>query len=116
MEGGEWSSRTAHSDAAARYNPGPTSTSQGDSAMTPIPPDRSSYALQRRYASKKGGKPLKGFAFDVTVRFNTEGTAFLQDHNSDGSVMPFTALGDLRRFLDEHIERNYVEHYGSLQP
>jgi hypothetical protein len=30
------------------------------------------------------------------------------------NVMPFTNLGDLRRFLDEHIERNYVEHYGRV--
>jgi hypothetical protein len=81
--------------------------------MTPIPADRNSYRLQSRYASKKGGKPLKGFALDLTLRFNTDGTPFLQDHNSERNVMPFTNLGDLRRFLDEHIERNYVEHYGS---
>jgi hypothetical protein len=84
--------------------------------MTPIPADRNSYALQRRYVSKKGGKPLKGFALDLTLRFNTDGTPFLQDHNSEWNVMPFTNLGDLRRFLDEQIERNHVEHYGSAQP
>jgi hypothetical protein len=81
--------------------------------MTSIRPDRDSYALQRRYISKKGQKPLKGFAMDLVIRFNSEGTAFLQDLNSDRNVMPFTNVDDLLEFLDEEIRSNHDEHYDS---
>jgi hypothetical protein len=84
--------------------------------MTSIRPDRSSYALQRRLTHKKGGKPLEGYAIDIVVRFNKEGVPFLQDLNSDRNVMPFTNVGDLRRFLDEQIERNYIAHFGATAP
>ncbi|MGO9462975.1 MAG: hypothetical protein ACLQVF_02265 [Isosphaeraceae bacterium] len=81
--------------------------------MTSIRPDRDSYALQRRYVRKKGGKPLKGFAMDLVVRFNSEETAFLQDLNSDRNVMPFTNVDDLVIFLAGEIKRNHDEHYAA---
>jgi hypothetical protein len=81
--------------------------------MTGIRADRTTYAIERRYQSKKGGKPLKGFAVDVTIRFNTYGTPFVQDHNSDEGPMPFNTLDELRSFIDAEIERNYQEHFGT---
>jgi hypothetical protein len=82
--------------------------------MTSIRPDRSTYALERRYGHKKGGKPLKGFALDITIRFNTEGVPFLQDLNSNRNVMPFTNVDDLMEFLDEQIRSNHDAHYGAV--
>lgn len=81
--------------------------------MTSIRPDRDSYALRRRYASKKGKKPLKGFAMDLVVRFNSEGTAFVQDLNSDRNTMPFTNVDDVILFLATEIKRNHDEHYAA---
>jgi hypothetical protein len=79
--------------------------------MAGIPADRTQYRLNRRYASKKGGKPLKGFALDVTIRFNTYGTAFIQDHNGEGP-MPFDTVDEAREFVGDWIGRNYREHFG----
>lgn len=84
--------------------------------MTPIRADRTTYAVERRYASKKGGKPLKGFALDVTIRFNTNGTPFVQDHNSENGPMPFNTVEELREFIDVQIARNYAEHFGAATP
>jgi hypothetical protein len=93
-----------------------TPTRQGDSAMTKIRADRTRYAIDRRYQSKKGGKPLKGFALDITIRFNTDGHPFLQDHNSNGP-MPFNTVDELQDFVAQEIARNYSEHFvGSSTP
>jgi hypothetical protein len=81
--------------------------------MTPIRADRSTYGLERRYTSKKGGKSLKGFALDVTIRFNTYGTPFVQDHNSGQGPMPFNTVAELCDFIGEQIERNYRAHFES---
>ncbi len=79
--------------------------------MTPIRPDRTTYAIERRYASKKGGSPLKGFALDTTIRFNTDGHPFLQDHNSNTGTMPFNTVQEVARFVADEIVRNYDEHF-----
>jgi hypothetical protein len=81
--------------------------------MTGIPPDRTTYALERRYSSKKGGKPLKGFALDLTIRFNSTGTAFVQNHNGDRGPMPFNTLEELKQFVSDEIDRNYGEHFAA---
>jgi hypothetical protein len=81
--------------------------------MTGIRADRTTYAIERRYQSKKGGKPLKGFALDITVRFNTDGHPFLQDLNSSKGPMPFNTLEELKGFIDGEIDRNHAEHYGA---
>jgi hypothetical protein len=78
--------------------------------MTGIPADRTKYAIERRYQSKKGGKPLKGFALDLTIRFNTDGHPFLQDHNGNGP-MPFNTVDELWDFLSSEIARNWGEHF-----
>lgn len=79
--------------------------------MTGIRADRTTYAIERRYQSKKGGKPLKGFALDLTIRFNTDGHPFLQDHNGDGP-MPFNTVDELQEFVATEIARNHGEHFG----
>lgn len=84
--------------------------------MTGIRADRTTYAVERRYQSKKGGKPLKGFALDITIRFNTTGSPFLQDHNSDNGPMPFNTLDELKDFIAEQIDRNHAEHYTGTAP
>ncbi len=60
--------------------------------MTPIRPDRTAYAIERRYASKKGGSPLK-------------------DHNSNTGTMPFNTVQEVARFVADEIVRNYAEHF-----
>jgi len=74
--------------------------------MTSIPADRSTWAVAPRYVSKKGPKPLKGFALDVTMRFSTG--VFLQDHNGE-ATMHFDTVEALCEFLTEQIKRNYAE-------
>jgi hypothetical protein len=103
--GGDGVARPTSSRARSQHN-----RRQGGSAMAGIPADRTQYRLNRRYKSKKGGKPLKGFALDVTVRFNTYGTPFVQDHNGD--VMPFNDLGQAQRFISDWMEQNYKGHSG----
>ena len=84
--------------------------------MTSIHTDREAYALARRYVSKKGKKPLKGFALDITIRFNAEGVPFLQDHNGNLGTVPFHNTDELVRWLDEHIRHNHDEHYAAGGP
>lgn len=79
--------------------------------MTSIHPDREAYALERRYVRRKGKKPLKGFALDITVRFNAEGVPFLQDHNGELGTMPFHDVDEFIGWLGENIKHNHVEHY-----
>lgn len=80
--------------------------------MTKIRVDHTQYSLARRHERKKGGKALKGFALDVTIRFNTDGTPFVQDHNSSHGTMPFNTVEELRTFISDEIERNFDEHFG----
>ena len=79
--------------------------------MTKIRADHTTYAVQPRYVSKKGGKALKGFALDISIRFNVDGTPFVQDHNSAGGTMPFNATSELLEFLDAEIQRNFDQHF-----
>lgn len=71
--------------------------------MTSIHADREAYALERRHVRKKGKKPLNGFALDITVRFNTHGVPFLEDHNGDLGTMPFHDVNELIGWLGERI-------------
>ncbi len=73
---------------------------------------RTKYNLTPRYKHKRGGKPLSGFALDLTIRFNSEGTAFLQDHNLAGpNVMPFTNLDELQSVLHRELEHHHEAHF-----
>lgn len=81
--------------------------------MTGIRADRTTYAVERRYVSKKGGKPLRGFALDTTIRFNIDGHPFLQDHNSNSGPMPFNTVDEVAKFLADEIVRNHREHFAA---
>ena len=81
--------------------------------MTTILADRNTYAIRPRFMRKKGGKPLNGFALDITIRFNTDGVPFLEDHNGVRNTMPFANLDDLRVFIDSELVRNHKERFGS---
>jgi hypothetical protein len=83
--------------------------------MTSIRTDREAYSLTRRYLSKKGKKPLKGFALDLTIRFNTDGVPFLQDHNGELNTMPFQNVDQMIGWLGEHIKHNHDEHYAAAR-
>jgi hypothetical protein len=81
--------------------------------MTSIHADlpEEAYELTRRYVSKRGQKPLKGFALDITVRFNTDGVPFLEDHNGELGTMPFP---DVDKFIDwfrYKVKQNHDEHF-----
>ena len=78
--------------------------------MAGIPVDRTQYRLKRRYKSKRGGRPLKAFALDVTIRFNGNGTVFVQDHNGD-STMPFKTMEQARDFIAEWLAWHYHDHF-----
>jgi hypothetical protein len=74
--------------------------------------NRTKYNLTPRYKHKRGGKPLSGFALDITIRFNSEGKAFLQDHNLAGAnVMPFNELDELQHVLHREIEHHHGTHF-----
>lgn len=81
--------------------------------MTSIHPDPSPYTLRRRLRHRKGGKPLGGFALDLVVRFDADGTAFVQDLNSSRNVMRFTDVSDLLMWLAPEIKRVHDEHFES---
>ncbi|HTZ65719.1 MAG TPA: hypothetical protein VMB51_16590 [Solirubrobacteraceae bacterium] len=83
--------------------------------MTSIHADQpqEAYELSRRYTSKRGQKPLKGFALDLTVRFNSDGVPFLQDHNGDLGTMPFHNVDEFTDWLAYKIRQNHDEHFRS---
>ena len=83
--------------------------------MAGIPADRAQYRLTRRHKSKRDGRPLKGFALDLTIRFNSNGTAFVQDHNGD-ATMPFTTMEQARDFITEWMEWHYRDHFAGTSP
>lgn len=74
--------------------------------------DGAPYSIERRTTNKRGGKPLSGYAFDITIRVNGEGAYFLQDHNSDRNVMPHNNRKELVKTLLDELERNHIEHFG----
>lgn len=80
--------------------------------MTGIRADRTTYALEPRYLHKKGGKPLTGFALDITIRFNKDGHPFVQDHNHNGP-MPFNTVEELQEFVATEIARNHADHFAA---
>ncbi|HEY2202776.1 MAG TPA: hypothetical protein VGH56_12895, partial [Solirubrobacteraceae bacterium] len=73
----------------------------------------SAYTLIPRYQHKHGNKQLSGFALDLTIRFNKDGAAFLQDHNGleDPSTYPHNNLAELKDTLDKEFTRLYGDHF-----
>ena len=72
------------------------------------------YRLARRTRSKRGGRPLSGYAIDITIRVNGQEAYFLQDHNSTDNVMPHNNRGELLQTLTDELERNHLDHFGHL--
>jgi hypothetical protein len=70
------------------------------------------YRLARRTKNKRGGGPLSGYALDITIRVNSQGAYFLQDHNSDRNVMPHNDRDELVITLMQELKRNHMEHFG----
>jgi hypothetical protein len=71
-----------------------------------------SYRIERRTKNKRGGKPLSGYAMDITIRVNHQGAYFLDDHNSARLAMPHNDRGELIQTLTAELERNHAEHFG----
>lgn len=71
-----------------------------------------SYHIDRRTKNKRTGDPLSGYALDVTIRVNGDGTYFLQDHNSSRNVMPHNDREELIETIMGELKRNHKEHFG----
>lgn len=71
------------------------------------------YGLERRLVNKRSGKPLSGYALDLTVRVNGDGAYFLDDHNSDRAAMPHNDRSELIDTLITELERHHAEHFGA---
>jgi hypothetical protein len=73
----------------------------------------SAYTLVPRYTNKRSNKQLSGFAVDLTIRFNKDGAAFLQDHNGlkDPSTYPHNNLAELKDTLDKELSRLCSDHF-----
>ena len=75
------------------------------------------YRIERRTKRKgRAGKPLSGYALDITIRANGEGSYFLHDHNYDrtrgGPNSPHTDRVELIETLVHELNRNHREHFG----
>jgi hypothetical protein len=70
------------------------------------------YRIERRTRHKRGGKPLSGYAVDITIRANAGEAYFLEDHNSERNVMPHNNREELVRTILHELERNHTEHFG----
>jgi hypothetical protein len=79
--------------------------------MTPIPADHEDNHLKPRFVRKKSTKPLKGFALDLSLRFNSEGVPFLEDLNSNQNVRPFTNVTDLLVTLGAEIKELHKKRF-----
>jgi hypothetical protein len=72
----------------------------------------SPYYVERRTKSKNSDKELSGYALDVSILVNAEGTYFLDDRNGDQNAMPHNDMDDLLETLRTELERNHREHFG----
>lgn len=70
------------------------------------------YRIERRTKHKRGGKPLSGYAVDITIRVNSGEAYFLEDHNSTRNVMPHNNREELVDTILDELKRNHVEHFG----
>lgn len=71
------------------------------------------YRIERRTKHKQTGRPLSGYAIDITIRVNGEKAYFLQDHNSARNVMPHNNREELVKTLMDELDRNHVEHFAA---
>ena len=70
------------------------------------------YAIERRTTNKNTGKPLSGYAVDITIRVNGGEAYFLEDHNSTRNVMPHNNREELVETILNELERNHIDHFG----
>ncbi len=74
------------------------------------------YTLTPRFKHKQTGQPLSGYALDLTIRFQKDGAAFLQDHNYPGDsadgTWPHNDLVELKETLNGELDRLYQQHFG----
>ena len=74
------------------------------------------YALARRTKHQTTGKPLSGYALDVTIRANKDGAYFLDDHNDPGPPMPHNNVFQLIETLVRTIGDSHVAQFGHPRP
>lgn len=72
------------------------------------------YRVERRTTNRRTGKPLSGYAVDVTIRVNGGEAYFLDDNNSRRDAMPHNNRQELVDTLLAELERNHVEHFGHI--
>lgn len=70
------------------------------------------YRIERRTTNKRTGKPLSGYAVDITIRVNGGEAYFLDDDNSPRPAMPHNNRQELVQILLSELERNHIEHFG----
>jgi hypothetical protein len=80
----------------------------GDSAM----PLKTDYRIKRRTKRLRGNKPLSGYAFDLSIRVNRDGSYFVDDQNNPDNPMPFNNRDEMLDMLLPELERHENEHFG----
>jgi hypothetical protein len=75
------------------------------------------YTLTPRFEHKQTGQPLSAYAVDLTIRFQKDGSGFLQDRNYPGDTAcgtwPHNNLAELKETLNGELDRLYEEHFGT---
>ena len=70
------------------------------------------YRIERRMTNKRTGRPISGYAVDITIRVNDGEAYFLDDNNSARLAMPHNNRQELVDTLLTELERNHIEHFG----
>ena len=70
------------------------------------------YPIERRTTNKRTGKPLSGYALDITIRVNGDEAYFLDDNNSSRDAMPHNNRAELIETVLSELKRNHEEHFG----
>lgn len=70
------------------------------------------YRIERRTTHKRTGKPLSGYALDISIRVNEGEAYFLDDNNGARPAMPHNNRQELVDTLLAELERHHVEHFG----
>jgi hypothetical protein len=80
--------------------------------MADVTKKSSPYYIERRTKWKNSDKELSGYALDVSILVNADGTYFLDDRNGEQNAMPHDDMDDLLKTLRTELERNQAEHFG----
>jgi len=69
------------------------------------------YKLNRRTKHKVTGRPLAAYMHDLRIGYDKDGKgAFVDDLNGD--PLAFNNFHEMRKFVNEELERNYVAFFG----